>query len=131
MGLSSSGDYFTAIYTPEKVELDKSDDFNGLEDGKSFGRTSDAGDTWAVLTNKTPGEPNDGTVPVAGSLVINEFMSSNDTTYIPDDNFEQALIDLGYDDILDNYVLTASIEELQQTEGVSRTMAEKIYKELH
>ncbi|MBU2927317.1 T9SS type A sorting domain-containing protein [Winogradskyella psychrotolerans] len=31
-------------------------------------------------------------------------------TYVPDDNFEQALIDLGYDDVLDDYVLTASID---------------------
>ena len=30
-------------------------------------------------------------------------------TYVPDDNFEQALIDLGYDTILDNYVYTANI----------------------
>jgi len=30
-------------------------------------------------------------------------------TIIPDDNFEQALIDLGYDDILDNIVLTSNI----------------------
>lgn len=30
-------------------------------------------------------------------------------TYIPDDNFEQALIDLGYDDLLDDYVLTENI----------------------
>lgn len=30
-------------------------------------------------------------------------------TYVPDDNFEQALINLGYDDILDNLVLTANI----------------------
>ena len=30
-------------------------------------------------------------------------------TYVPDDNFEQALIDLGYDDVLDNYVVTDSI----------------------
>lgn len=31
------------------------------------------------------------------------------TTYVPDDNFEQRLIDLGYDDVLDDYVLTANI----------------------
>jgi Leucine-rich repeat (LRR) protein len=30
-------------------------------------------------------------------------------TYVPDDNFEQALIDLGLDDVLDNLVLTANI----------------------
>ena len=30
-------------------------------------------------------------------------------TYVPDDNFEQALIDLGYDDVLDDYVITDSI----------------------
>ncbi len=30
-------------------------------------------------------------------------------TYVPDDNFEQALIDLGYDDVLDDYVVTDSI----------------------
>lgn len=31
-------------------------------------------------------------------------------TYVPDDNFEQALIDLGYDSgALDDYVLTANI----------------------
>ncbi|MDO6598494.1 T9SS type A sorting domain-containing protein [Oceanihabitans sp. 2_MG-2023] len=31
------------------------------------------------------------------------------TTYVPDDNFEQHLINLGYDDVLDDYVLTANI----------------------
>ncbi|SRX56070.1 T9SS type A sorting domain-containing protein [Aequorivita sp. CIP111184] len=35
------------------------------------------------------------------------------TTYVPDDNFEQALIDLGYDSPpLDNFVLTANIENV-------------------
>ncbi|UMB53140.1 gliding motility-associated C-terminal domain-containing protein [Lutibacter sp. A64] len=33
-------------------------------------------------------------------------------TYVPDDNFEQALIDLEYDDVLDDYVLTANISGL-------------------
>ncbi|WP_428741440.1 immunoglobulin-like domain-containing protein [Tenacibaculum sp.] len=36
----------------------------------------------------------------------------NDYAYVPDDNFEQALIDLGYDDVLDNYVLTANIDSV-------------------
>lgn len=34
-------------------------------------------------------------------------------TYVPDDNFEQVLIDLGFDDILDNYVLTSNIESIK------------------
>ena len=34
-------------------------------------------------------------------------------TYVPDDNFEQALINLGYDNILDDYVLTANINTIQ------------------
>lgn len=33
-------------------------------------------------------------------------------TYVPDDNFEQALINQGYDDVLDNLVLTANIQDL-------------------
>lgn len=37
------------------------------------------------------------------------ILTSAQTTYIPDDNFEQALIDLGYDDIPDDYVLTSNI----------------------
>ena len=34
-------------------------------------------------------------------------------TYIPDDNFEQALIDLGLDDVLDDYILTESIDTIE------------------
>lgn len=33
-------------------------------------------------------------------------------TYVPDDNFEQNLIDLGYDDVLDDYVLTSAIDTI-------------------
>ena len=33
-------------------------------------------------------------------------------TYIPDDKFEQALINLGYDNILDNYILSANINTI-------------------
>ena len=40
------------------------------------------------------------------------FSEFQNRTYIPDDNFEQAIIDLGFDDILDDYVLTSNINEL-------------------
>ena len=33
-------------------------------------------------------------------------------TYVPDDAFEQALINMGYDNILDDYVLTANINTI-------------------
>lgn len=37
-------------------------------------------------------------------------ISKGQSTYVPDDNFEQRLIDLGYDNILDDSVLTSSID---------------------
>ena len=36
------------------------------------------------------------------------------TTYVPDNNFEQALIDLGADTVLDDYVLTLNISEITE-----------------
>ena len=33
-------------------------------------------------------------------------------TFIPDDNFEQALINLGYDDVLDNQVISEDIKDI-------------------
>ena len=36
------------------------------------------------------------------------------TTFIPDDNFEQSLIDLGYDDVLDDFVQTESIDTISE-----------------
>ena len=33
-------------------------------------------------------------------------------TYVPDDNFEQELINLGYDSVLDDSVLTSSIDTI-------------------
>ena len=89
MGISSSKDNFVAIYTPEKNEIDKSDDFNGLEDDKSFGRKTDGTGEWQVLATKTPGKPNDGSEPVVGAIVINEFMASNDSWNVPGDYGDQ------------------------------------------
>ena len=89
MGLSSSKDQYVAIYTPDKTEVDKSGDFSGLPDDKSFGRSTDGTGDWMIMANKTPGAPNDGSTPEAGTLVINEFMASNDSWDVPGDNGDQ------------------------------------------
>jgi len=86
MGLSSSGDNFAAIYDPARAEVDITEDFNGLEDDKSFGRVADGGSEWNTLDAKTPGASNNGGTPVAGTLIINEFMCSNDNIPVPGDN---------------------------------------------
>jgi hypothetical protein len=83
MGLSAAKDNTVAIYNPAKEAIDESADFSGLADDKSFGRKTDGTGDWDVLASKTPGAPNDGSEPVAGSLVINEFMASNDSWAIP------------------------------------------------
>ena len=41
------------------------------------------------------------------------FDYTNVFTSVPDDNFEQVLINLGYDDTMDDYVLTSSINNIQ------------------
>ena len=41
------------------------------------------------------------------ALAVQTGLAQN--TYVPDNNFDQALIDLGYDDVLDDSVLTANI----------------------
>ena len=46
--------------------------------------------------------------------------SNSQLTYVPDDNFEQALIDLGYDDELDDYVSTQRIAELEELKLYNR-----------
>ena len=45
-------------------------------------------------------------------------------TYVPDDNFEQALIDLGYDDVLDDYVLTNTISQITELIVVYKSISD-------
>ena len=43
-------------------------------------------------------------------LLIIPFLSfGQDLTYVPDDGFEQKLINIGYDDVMDDYVLTENL----------------------
>ncbi len=47
-----------------------------------------------------------------------------DDTYVPDDNFEQALIDLGYDSVLDDYVTTANISGITSLNVTHRNISD-------
>lgn len=50
-------------------------------------------------------------------LLFFAFCSLNaQQTYVPDDGFEQHLIYYGYDDVLDNYVLTSNINTIEYLE---------------
>lgn len=50
------------------------------------------------------------------SLTVIFKENEGERTFIPDDKFEQALIDRGYDDKMDNYVLTENINQLEELE---------------
>ena len=41
-------------------------------------------------------------------------------TNMPDENFEQALIDLGYDDVIDGYVLQSGIKNCKELDVSSK-----------
>lgn len=63
---------------------------------------------------------NDGTVvnytydDLGNRLTLNNDESQgDDLTYVPDDAFEQRLIDLGLDDVMDDYVVTNNINILE------------------
>ena len=59
--------------------------------------------------------------------MIGEFTVTNvgnTQTYVPDDNFENALINLGLDNILDNYVATASIDTVTILNVSSKNIAD-------
>jgi len=49
---------------------------------------------------------------VGNKITWYENFDSQEVAFVPDDKFEQALIDLDYDDTLDDYVLTENISEV-------------------
>ncbi|MEL4456522.1 InlB B-repeat-containing protein [Lutimonas vermicola] len=50
--------------------------------------------------------------------------SDDQLTYVPDDNFEQALIDLGIDDVLDDYVKTVIIINITELDLSSKNISD-------
>ena len=58
------------------------------------------------------------------TVIITTTFGFSQTTYVPDDNFEQALIDLGYDDVLDDYVLTANISGVEDLNVMEKEISD-------
>jgi len=58
------------------------------------------------------------------TVIITTTFGLSQTTYVPDDNFEQALIDLGYDDTLDDYVLTANISGVEDLNVMEKEISD-------
>ena len=59
-----------------------------------------------------------------GKITWYEHVQEIPYTYVPDDNFEQALIDLGYDDVLDNYVATHNIRSVTSLDVSSKSISD-------
>ena len=57
-------------------------------------------------------------------ILLIPFVGFCQQTFIPDDNFEQALIDLGLDDIIDDYVYTSSIDTITQLHLLNQNIAD-------
>ena len=62
-------------------------------------------------------------ISILFTILLTQTLLFSSYTYVPDDNFEQGLIDLGYDDVLDDYVLTDNIDGVTslnlQNRGIS------------
>jgi Leucine-rich repeat (LRR) protein len=57
-------------------------------------------------------------------LLALPFIGFGQQTYVPDDNFEQRLINLGYDNVLDDYVTTANINTVTYLNVRSQNIAD-------
>jgi len=74
--------------------------------GCSSSQIDSDGDGVMDIDDNCPNTANGETVDTNGCVI------NFNLTYVPDNNFEQALIDLGYDDVLDDYVLTRNINTI-------------------
>ena len=88
-----------------------------------FDATGNSGLTCIAVDDVTFFTTNFASSIDSGASYSSDCTPPQPTTYVPDDNFEQALIDLGYDDVLDDYVITANISGVTslsiQSKGIS------------
>ncbi len=80
----------------------------------TFNATNNPNLTCVFVDNKDSSDLNSWNIDAHTSFVETQTACdfNNTHTYVPDDNFEQALIDEGYDDVLDDYVLTTNINSI-------------------
>ena len=89
--------------------------WSGVITGTSEAGTQGSYTPFATVSNYFGGDginsPTPGTTSttISFNLTVNQVNPNAGKTYVPDDNFEQSLIDLGYDDVLDNFVITSNI----------------------
>ena len=68
------------------------------------------GDTTANISNLSAGQYIVIVTDSNACIISDTIIITQPCTYVPDDAFEQHLIDEGYDNVLDDYVTTASID---------------------
>ena len=92
-------DQDTCPNTPKGDKVDSEGCSDSQKDSDEDGVTDDL--------DQCLNSPNEVIVDANGCTVIQQ-------TYVPDDNFEQYLIDEGYDDFMDDYVVTANIKNVNE-----------------
>ncbi len=87
--------------------------------------TPDQGWQFDHWTGDLSGNTNPAQITMDANKTVTAVFTQIQQTYAPDDNFEQALIDLGYDTApLDDYVPTANIENLTSLDVSSKNIAD-------
>ena len=89
----------------------------------SFNATSNPNLTCIFVDDIVYSTTNWTEIDAASTFVATQAECDAIMTYVPDDNFEQALIDLGYDiGALDDYVPTANIENITNLEIIGKNI---------
>ncbi len=100
------------------TSLDIRNEHNNLIDTDDFKTTGNADLTCINVDNTTWSTTNWTYIDTTSS-----FDEHCGETYIPDDNFEQALIDLGYDDVIDDYIITSNINSITSLNVSNKNIA--------
>ena len=101
-------DILTASYSDDKIAWYENDGSESFTEHVISTSADGAKSVYAVDVD------GDGDMDVLSASIYDDKIAWYEQdgvypTYVPDDNFEQALIDLGYDDVIDDYVLTENI----------------------